>query len=84
MRKMMGDIMSPWKTPQVIGKTEVTQEDEWIEPVRLSQGLVIYLMILSGTFMWNMKSFIKEWEIDPNAFLRSMKVMVRDKSFFGA
>ena len=25
MRKMMGDIVSPWKTPQVIGKTEVTQ-----------------------------------------------------------
>ena len=35
IRKMMGDIVSTWETPLVIGKTKVTQEDEWTKPVRL-------------------------------------------------
>ena len=32
--------------------------------------------------MWNMMSFTKEWEIDPNAFLKLIKVIVSGKSFF--
>ena len=36
------------------------------------------------TFMWNMMSFTKEWEIDPNEFLKSIKVMMSGKSFFRA
>ena len=77
-RKVMSEMVSPWKTQRWLAKASVFQSGVDTNAWSLEYTSLRYCMTGGGSWMWVSMSWVSWWLIDLKALARSRKVMWKE------